>query len=209
MIFSLPPSHSQSEPVVWSQLRFPQGFCKGKQTDLNCSCAFFNCSLICCVTEDCGASWMILSWKGASIALWKCEIFSKKTFKTICRLSTWQSAQQRKIKNFLQLSNLYQHHGISLLKIVSSIFLFVFWNIVSGIYFTGWEATHWLGEDRWWLKLPDHLQYITWKAIQAYLWPRRMTQQSRETESLPLFINFMAIVVSRVRSWARPQRGQR
>ena len=84
------PSHSQSDPVVWSQLRFPQGFLKGKQTALNCSCAFFNC----------------------------------------------------------------------------------------------------------WLKLPDHLQYITWKAIQAYLWPPRMTQQSRETESLPQFINFMGVVVS-------------
>ena len=184
MIFSLSPSRSRSDPVVWSQLRFPQGFLKGKQTDLNCSCAFFNCF------------WSVGWSQSCQKYFRECKGWSKLvkeiscTLRMILRLISWYIAL-----------HIIGHSG-------DSYFLWGYWYWIMSL----WGQWLILGYVLVWftvnlsapenpmtqpgLKLPDHLQYITWKAIQAYLWPRRMTQQSRETESLPLFINFMAVVVS-------------
>ena len=79
------PSHSQSDPVVWSQLRFPQGFLKGKQTALNCSCAFFNCR-----------------WSCQTI----CSISHGKQYKLIYGLPGWHNSPER-LKAFLYLSTLW------------------------------------------------------------------------------------------------------
>ena len=88
MIFSFPFS-SQSDPVVWSQLRFPQGFLKGKQTALNCSCAFFNC-------------WLS-DWSCQTI----CSISHGKQYKLIYGLPGWHNSPER-LKAFLNLSTLWE-----------------------------------------------------------------------------------------------------
>ena len=88
MIFPLPFS-SQSDPVVWSQLRFPQGFLKGKQTALNCSCAFFNC-------------WLS-DWSCQTI----CSISHGKQYKLIYGLAGWHNSPER-LKAFLNLSTLWE-----------------------------------------------------------------------------------------------------
>ena len=84
-LFLFPLSHSQSDPVVWSQLRFPQGFLKGKQTALNCSCAFFNCR-----------------WSCQTI----CSISHGKQYKLIYGLPGWHNSPRR-LKAFLYLSTLW------------------------------------------------------------------------------------------------------